>query len=88
MNLDTKHIEETRQRTIRIETRLVTLASLLGFDLTNETHFTVNAAERKVMLNSLDIVLTTIMKACRREGIRNERVALIYRDQCIGELYL
>lgn len=59
-------VHEIRQRVIRIETRLVVLAKKMGVDLAEEEEIRFDEHGRALLM-SLDIPLSTILKAARRE---------------------
>lgn len=81
-----KVLDEIRQRVIRVETRLMTLGSKLGFDLKDDEYIDVHPLTRTVVLQTLDVPYTSVIRACRREGLHKQTVKVYFNDEMIAEM--
>ena len=78
--------DETLQRVIRTETRLMTLGTKLGFDLKAEEDIEVNVEEKYLVLRSLDVAYTSVIKAARRAGLHKQKVCVYYDGELVAEM--
>jgi hypothetical protein len=84
---ENKVIDEIRQRIIRVETRLMCLGTKLGFDLKDDEYIEVYADDPPhVVLQTLDVPYTSVIKACRRAGLHRKKVAVYFNDELIAEM--
>jgi len=72
--------EETLQRVIRTETRLMTLGAKLGFDLKDDDYIDVDPDTLTVVLQSMDVAYTSVIRACRRAGLHTKKVKVFHAD--------
>lgn len=79
-------LEETLQRVIRTETRLMTLGTKMGYDLKDDEEVIVVAESRSVYIGTLDIPYTTVIKAARRAGLHGKKVMVWFDGRALGEL--
>lgn len=88
MSSKTEHelLEETLQRVIRTETRLMSLGTKLGYDLKDDEEVTVVVESRSVYIATLDIPYTTVIKAARRAGLHGKKVTVWFDGKAMGEL--
>jgi hypothetical protein len=84
---DNRVIDEIRQRVIRLETRLMCLGTKLGFDLKDDEYIEVMTGDPPhVILQTLDVPYTSVIKACRRAGLHRKKVAVYFNDELIAEM--
>jgi hypothetical protein len=86
MTTDREIIEEVRQRIIRVETRLVTLGTKLGFDLKDDEYIEVDPEKRTVVLQTLDVPYTSVIRACRRLGLHKQKVKVYYNGELVADM--
>jgi hypothetical protein len=77
---DREMAEETLQRVIRTETRLMTLGAKLGFDLKDDEYIDVHPETLMVVLKSMDVAYTSVIRACRRAGLHTKKVKVFHDD--------
>lgn len=77
---------ETLQRVIRVETRLMTLGSKMGFDLKNDEAIAVNVDTREVVLQSLDVAYTSVINKCRRLGLHKKKIKVYYDGEEVATM--
>lgn len=78
--------QETLQRVIRTETRLVTLGAKLGHDLKDDEDIDVNFTLQEAHLKTLDVALSAIIKVARRAGLHGHRVAVYFEESKVAEV--
>jgi hypothetical protein len=78
--------EESLQRIIRTETRLMTLGTKLGFDLKDDEDITVVGESKSVYLASLDVPYTSVIKAARRAGLHKQKVSVFFNGALVAEM--
>lgn len=78
--------EESLQRIIRTETRLMTLGTKLGFDLKDDEDITVVEESKSVYLASLDVPYTSVIKAARRAGLHKQKVSVFFNGALVAEM--
>jgi hypothetical protein len=79
--------EETLQRVIRTETRLMTLGTKLGHDLKADEDIEVYADDPPhVILKTLDVPYTSVIKAARRAGLHGVKIAVYFNDKLIADM--
>ena len=78
--------EESLQRIIRTETRLMTLGTKLGFDLKDDEDINVVADSNSVYLASLDVPYTSVIKAARRAGLHKQKVSVFFNGALVAEM--
>jgi hypothetical protein len=78
--------EESLQRIIRTETRLMTLGTKLGFDLKDDEDISVVADSNSVYLASLDVPYTSVIKAARRAGLHKQKVSVFFNGSLVAEM--
>jgi len=84
---DNELLDEVRQRVIRLETRLMVLGTRLGFDLKDDDDIAVYVSEPPhVILKTLDVPYTSVIRACRRAGLHKRKVAVYFDDELIAEM--
>jgi len=83
---DREVADETLQRVIRTETRLMTLGTKLGHDLKDDEYINVDADSRVVTLQTLDVPYTSVIKCCRRAGLHGHKVQVRFEDKVIAEM--
>lgn len=81
---DTK---ELLDRTRRIETRLMSLGSRLGFNLKDEEGITVDAATQTVEVESMDVSVSMVMLVCRRHGLHGKWVRVLFKGEVVIERF-
>ena len=77
-------MEETLQRVIRTETRLVTLGSEMGVSLKDDEHIEVNTETGVLTLATLDVPFTSVIKVARRAGLHGSKVTVMFDGKLIG----
>lgn len=83
---DSEVQRETLQRVIRTETRLVTLATRLGVDIKDDEDIQVDAETRTVILTTLDVPYTSVIKAARRAGLHGQQVKVVLNGERIADM--
>lgn len=83
---DNEVLEEVRQRTIRLETRLMVLGTKLGFDLKDDEYIHVDTDLKRVFLQTLDVPYTSVIRACRRAGLHKQKVHVYYEGELVAEM--
>jgi hypothetical protein len=83
---DNELLDEIRQRTIRLETRLMGLGTKLGFDLKDCEDIRVVPESRSVYLATLDVAYTSVIRECRRAGLHKMKVQVYYDGAMIAEM--
>lgn len=78
--------EESLQRIIRTETRLMTLGTKLGFDLKDDEDISVVEESKSVYLASLDVPYTSVIKAARRAGLHKQKVSVFFNGALVAEM--
>ena len=86
MTIDREIMEEVRQRAIRLETRLMVLGVKLGFDLKDDEYIEVDPEMRVVVLQTLDVPFTSVIRACRRVGLHRQTVGVYFKEEMIAEM--
>lgn len=79
-------LEETLQRVVRTETRLVTLGLKLGHTLNEDEEITVVEESRAVYLATLDVPYTHVIRAARKAGLNGKKVSVWHNGYCLGDL--
>jgi hypothetical protein len=79
-------LDETLQRLIRTETRLMTLGSKMGFELKEDEDITVNTVDKTVVLQTLDVPFTSVIKMCRRVGLHGKKITVFYDGERVAEM--
>lgn len=84
---DNDMLDEIRQRTIRLETRLMVLGTKLGFDLKDDEYIEVMAGNPPhVVLQTLDVPYTSVIRACRRAGLHKQSVKVYFNDELVADM--
>jgi len=83
---DREIVEETLQRVVRTETRLMTLGSRLGFDLKDDEYIEVIVESKSIYLATLDVPYTSVIKAARRAGLHKQKVSVFYNGELIADM--
>lgn len=83
---DREIVEETLQRVVRTETRLMTLGSRLGFDLKDDEYIEVVVESKCIYLATLDVPYTSVIKAARRAGLHKQKVSVFYNGELIADM--
>lgn len=83
---DNELLDEIRQRTIRLETRLMVLGTKLGFDLKDDEYIDVVVDSASVYLATLDVPYTSVIRACRRVGLHKQKVKVFFNGEMIAEM--
>lgn len=78
--------EETLQRVIRTETRLMTLGTKLGYDLKADEDIRVVPDSNSVYVATLDVPYTSVIKAARRAGLHKQKVKVFFDGEMIAEM--
>lgn len=78
--------EETLQRVIRTETRLVTLGTKLGYDLKDDEYIEVVVPSKAIYLATLDVPYTSVIRAARRAGLHGHKVTVHFNGALIAEM--
>lgn len=78
--------EETLQRVIRTETRLVTLGTKLGYDLKDDEYIEVVVPSKAIYLATLDVPYTSVIRAARRAGLHGHKVTVQFNGALIAEM--
>lgn len=79
-------MDETLQRVVRTETRLMTLGSKLGFDLKDDEYIEVIVESKSIYLATLDVPYTSVIKAARRAGLHKQKVSVFYNGELIADM--
>lgn len=83
---DNELLDEIRQRTIRLETRLMVLGTKLGFDLKDDEYIEVVTESNSVYLATLDVPYTSVIRACRRAGLHKQKVHVYFDGGLIADM--
>lgn len=83
---DSELLQETLQRVIRTETRVMSLGAKLGFDLKDEEYIDVHPDTSVVVIETLDVAYTSVIKAARRAGLHGRKVAVYFEDKLVAEM--
>jgi predicted nucleic acid-binding protein len=78
--------EETLQRVIRTETRLMTLGTKLGHDLKDDEYIEVVVDSKAIYLATLDVPYTSVIKAARRAGLHKQKVSVWFDGALVAEM--
>lgn len=83
---ETEMIAETLQRVTRLETRLMSLGGKLGFDLKDDEDIVVDPVLRTVVLRTLDVPYTSVIRKGRQAGLHGQRVTVLWEGKIIAEM--
>jgi len=83
---DRELAEETLQRVVRTETRLMTLGTKLGHDLKDDEYIEVFPATKSIILQTLDVPYTSVIKVARRAGLHGHKVKVYFGNDLIAEM--
>lgn len=85
---DNDMLQELLQRVVRVETRMMSLGTKLGFDLKDEEYIEVYPAATPpcVVLQTLDVPYTSVIKAARRAGLHGKKITVYFDEQFIAEM--
>jgi hypothetical protein len=86
MQTEKEIMEEVRQRVIRLETRLMILGTKMGFDLKDDDYIEVDREMKLVVLQTLDVPYTSVIRACRRAGLHKQKVRVYHNNELIAEM--
>jgi hypothetical protein len=64
----------------------MTLGVKLGFDLKDDEYIEVDAKERTVVLLTLDVPYTSVIRACRRAGLHKQKVKVYYDGELVADM--
>lgn len=78
--------KEGVQRVTRVETRLMSLASKMGFDLKDHEDIQVFTQLGEVHITTLDVAYTSVINAARRAGLHGRKISVFHEHELIAEM--
>lgn len=78
--------KEGVQRVTRVETRLMSLATKMGFDLKDHEDIRVDVEYAEVHIATLDVAYTSVINAARKAGMHGRKIGVWYEKMLIAEM--